>query len=85
MAPPCPSALSEAAHRSRTDTRERKSPKLETASSAHWVQLVLGQIVMMAITSPQFVWTLFLNFSHDATAIMLSEARIMQTAAQGKS
>jgi MFS transporter, OFA family, oxalate/formate antiporter len=30
-----------------------------TASSTRWVQLLLGLIVMMSISSPQYVWTLF--------------------------
>lgn len=29
------------------------------ATSSRWTQLVLGLIVMMAISSPQYVWTLF--------------------------
>ena len=30
-------------------------------SATRWVQLVLGLICMMAISSPQYVWTLFTN------------------------
>ncbi len=30
-----------------------------TATSTRWIQLVLGLIAMMAISSPQYVWTLF--------------------------
>ena len=33
----------------------------EKASSARWVQLLLGLIVMMSISSPQYVWTLFVK------------------------
>ena len=29
------------------------------ASSTRWIQLVLGLIAMMSISSPQYVWTLF--------------------------
>jgi OFA family oxalate/formate antiporter-like MFS transporter len=36
------------------------SPTIQTASYRNrWVQLVLGLIAMMAISSPQYVWTLF--------------------------
>ncbi|HYZ64371.1 MAG TPA: oxalate/formate MFS antiporter [Acetobacteraceae bacterium] len=36
------------------------APKLAVpASSTRWVQLLLGLICMMAISSPQYVWTLF--------------------------
>jgi len=31
------------------------------ATSSRWVQLVLGVIAMMAISSPQYVWTLFVK------------------------
>ena len=34
-------------------------PVAARASSARWVQLGLGLIAMMAISSPQYVWTLF--------------------------
>jgi oxalate/formate antiporter len=30
-----------------------------TATNTRWIQLVLGVIAMMAISSPQYVWTLF--------------------------
>src|SRR6185437_11846842 len=36
------------------------SPSIPTASYRNrWVQLVLGLIAMMSISSPQYVWTLF--------------------------
>src|ERR1700758_5453629 len=31
----------------------------ESVASTRWMQLVLGLIVMMSISSPQYVWTLF--------------------------
>ena len=37
---------------------------LEKTSNARWVQLALGLIVMMAISSPQYVWTLFVAPFH---------------------
>ncbi len=30
-----------------------------TASSTRWIQLVLGPIAIISISSPQYVWTLF--------------------------
>src|SRR5665213_2826798 len=30
-----------------------------SATSTRWIQLVLGLIAMMSISSPQYVWTLF--------------------------
>ena len=36
------------------------SPGYEgTVTGARWVQLLLGFLVMMTISSPQYVWTLF--------------------------
>ena len=35
------------------------SPMSTTNASTRWVQLVVGVICMMAISSPQYVWTLF--------------------------
>jgi OFA family oxalate/formate antiporter-like MFS transporter len=34
-------------------------PVISTTSSTRWVQLGLGLVCMMAISSPQYVWTLF--------------------------
>src|SRR6476619_2453949 len=31
----------------------------QTTSNTRWIQLLLGLIVMMAISSPQYTWTLF--------------------------
>lgn len=41
-----------------TDTVVRL-PRIEAGKSARWIQLGLGLICMMAISSPQYVWTLF--------------------------
>src|SRR3974390_763513 len=30
-----------------------------TTTSTRWIQLVLGWVAMMSISSPQYVWTLF--------------------------
>ncbi len=45
-------------------------------SSARWVQLGLGLIVMMAISSPQYVWTLFVKPFQTATGASLPVIQI---------
>src|SRR3979490_1266813 len=36
-----------------------------STSSTRWIQLVLGLIAMMSISSPQYVWTLFTKSFQD--------------------
>src|ERR1700742_2124047 len=43
--------------------------------SARWTQLLLGFIVMMAISSPQYVWTLFVPSFQKTTGAILSEVQ----------
>jgi oxalate/formate antiporter len=45
------------------------------AASTRWVQLLLGFIVMMAISSPQYVWTLFVPSFQKTTGALLSEVQ----------
>ncbi len=45
------------------------------AASARWMQLLLGLIVMMAISSPQYVWTLFVPSFQKTTGSALSEVQ----------
>jgi OFA family oxalate/formate antiporter-like MFS transporter len=49
---------------------------LPKASSARWLQLVLGLIVMMTISSPQYVWTLFVKPFQTTTAGSLPAVQI---------
>src|SRR4051794_35203938 len=49
---------------------------MEKTSNARWVQLVLGLIVMMAISSPQYVWTLFVKPLQGATGASLPALQI---------
>ncbi|MDB5544632.1 MAG: oxlT [Hyphomicrobiales bacterium] len=49
---------------------------LEKTSNARWVQLVLGLIVMMAISSPQYVWTLFVKPLQGATGASLPALQV---------
>ena len=50
------------------------SPK--TSSPMRWLQLVLGLVVMMAISSPQYVWTLFVKPFQGATGASLPASQI---------
>jgi oxalate/formate antiporter len=45
-------------------------------SSPRWLQLVLGLIVMMAISSPQYVWTLFVKPFQTTTAGSLPAVQV---------
>jgi MFS transporter, OFA family, oxalate/formate antiporter len=45
------------------------------AASTRWVQLLLGFIVMMTISSPQYVWTLFTTDFMKTTGSKLSEVQ----------
>ena len=46
------------------------------SGSTRWVQLVLGLVVMMAISSPQYVWTLFVKPFQTATGATLPAVQI---------
>jgi OFA family oxalate/formate antiporter-like MFS transporter len=51
-----------------------------TATNTRWVQLLLGFIVMMTISSPQYVWTLFVPSFQKTTGAILSEVQWTITA-----
>ena len=38
---------------------------VSSTSSTRWIQLVLGLVAMMSISSPQYVWTLFTKSFQD--------------------
>src|SRR5258708_12203169 len=42
-------------------------------ASTRWVQLVLGIIAMMTISSPQYVWTLFTKSFQDGLGASLAD------------
>jgi OFA family oxalate/formate antiporter-like MFS transporter len=46
------------------------------ASSNRWIQLLLGLIAMMAISSPQYVWTLFVKPFQGATGGSLAAIQV---------
>ncbi len=45
-------------------------------NNARWVQLVLGLVAMMAISSPQYVWTLFVKSFQTTTGATLPAIQI---------
>jgi oxalate/formate antiporter len=47
-----------------------------TTASARWLQLVLGLIAMMSISSPQYVWTLFTKSFQESTGGALAAIQI---------
>ncbi|MDB5407880.1 MAG: major facilitator superfamily 1 [Rhodospirillales bacterium] len=47
-----------------------------TAQSSRWIQLLLGLIAMMAMSSPQYVWTLFVKPFQTATGGALPAIQI---------
>ena len=51
-------------------------PSSSAPSGARWVQLVLGLIAMMAISSPQYVWTLFVKPFQIATGATLPAIQV---------
>jgi MFS transporter, OFA family, oxalate/formate antiporter len=46
-----------------------------TATNARWMQLLFGFIVMMTISSPQYVWTLFVPSFQKTTGSLLSQVQ----------
>src|ERR1700730_8155760 len=53
--------------------------KSGAATSTRWIQLVLGLIAMMAISSPQYVWTLFTKPLQGALATTLPALQVTLT------
>ena len=45
------------------------------AAATRWLQLLLGFIIMMTISSPQYVWTLFTGAFQKSTGALLSEVQ----------
>jgi|ERR1039458_8668508 OFA family oxalate/formate antiporter-like MFS transporter len=45
-------------------------------SSTRWIQLVLGLIAMMSISSPQYVWTLFTKSFQEGLGVTLPAIQI---------
>ncbi len=49
---------------------------VDSAASTRWTQLILGFIVMMAISSPQYVWTLFVKPFQTTTGSTLAAVQV---------
>jgi len=47
----------------------------DAAAKSRWLQLLLGFIVMMTISSPQYVWTLFVPSFQKTTGAILSDVQ----------
>jgi MFS transporter, OFA family, oxalate/formate antiporter len=47
----------------------------EASAGTRWLQLLMGFIVMMVISSPQYVWTLFVPSFQKTTGALLSEVQ----------
>jgi oxalate/formate antiporter len=59
-----------------TQTIGTMTPRFEAAAtSTRWLQLLLGFLVMMTISSPQYVWTLFVPSFQKTTGVILSEVQ----------
>ena len=50
-----------------------------SATSTRWIQLVLGLIAMMSISSPQYVWTLFTKPLQEALGATLPTVQVTFT------
>jgi oxalate/formate antiporter len=50
-------------------------PRAGALANAAWIQLGLGFLVMMTISSPQYVWTLFVPSFQKTTGAILSEVQ----------
>jgi MFS transporter, OFA family, oxalate/formate antiporter len=58
-----------------TETLQAAAPSDAVEASARWMQLLFGFIVMMTISSPQYVWTLFVPSFQKSTGSILSEVQ----------
>jgi len=52
---------------------------VRSATSTRWIQLGLGLIAMMSISSPQYVWTLFTKPLQEAVGAPLSAIQVTFT------
>jgi MFS transporter, OFA family, oxalate/formate antiporter len=57
-----------------TMTAESAAPAAR-AASMRWLQLFMGFVVMMTVSSPQYVWTLFIPSFQTKTGALLSEVQ----------
>jgi MFS family permease len=60
----------------RTQPLQGASPPLQTAAHTRWIQLGLGLVCMMTISSPQYVWTLMTKPLMAKLGIALPELQV---------
>jgi MFS family permease len=53
--------------------------KQQSVASTRWIQLVLGLVAMMSISSPQYVWTLFTKPLQEALGATLPAIQVTFT------
>ena len=51
----------------------------QSATSTRWVQLILGLIAMMSISSPQYGWTFFTKSLQESLGVQLSTLQVTFT------
>jgi len=51
----------------------------QSAASTRWIQLVLGLVAMMSISSPQYGWTFFTKSLQDSLGVQLSTLQVTFT------
>ena len=56
--------------------RPLSSKPLITRRSNRWIQLLLGLLCMMAISSPQYIWALFTKPFTDSLGVSLAEVQV---------
>ena len=57
-------------------TAQRGAEAAASSGATRWVQLVFGVICMMAISSPQYVWTLFTKPMSAKLGVSLAELQV---------
>jgi OFA family oxalate/formate antiporter-like MFS transporter len=69
-----------ASAQSKTSTSKTSTSKTSTSkTSTRWLQLMLGLIAMMSISSPQYVWTLFTRPLQEALGATLPAIQVTFT------
>lgn len=59
-----------------TDVQDGARPSAVTIPRSRWVQLLLGMVAMMAISSPQYVWALFVMPMKTSLDVSLSALQV---------
>jgi MFS transporter, OFA family, oxalate/formate antiporter len=62
-----------------TETSAQSKTSAQSGTSTRWLQLLLGLIAMMSISSPQYVWTLFTKPLQEALGATLPAIQVTFT------